>query len=122
MANKGPINKVTFELKFEGTNHLKSWGNGIWVEGRTSTRMLRQMRVWRVGGLTKMSVWPKRVREEQKKTSDKELGERNAVRRDPAALIRTLTLMLRRWGQILAEEEPDVILCFKVTLAAVCGG
>ena len=53
---------------------------------------------------------------------DKELGERNAVRRDPAALIRTLTLMLRRWGQILAEEEPDVILCFKVTLAAVCGG
>lgn len=53
--------------------------------------------------------------------SDKELGERNAVRRDPASLIRTLTLMLRRWGQILAEEGPDVILCFKVTLAAVQG-
>lgn len=66
VANKGPINKVTFELKFEGTNHLKSWGNGIWVEGRTSTRMLRQTRVWRVEGLTKMSVWPKRVREGQK--------------------------------------------------------
>ena len=108
---------MTFELKFEGTNYLKSWGNGIWVEGRTSTRMRRQMGVWQRCQCGQIE----RERSE-KKTSDKELGERDEVRRDPAALIRTLTLMLRRWGQIQAEEGPDVILCFKVTLVAMCRG
>ena len=39
--------------------------------------------------------------------SGKELGERDEVM-EGAALIRTL--MLRRWGQIQAEEGPDVIL------------
>lgn len=41
--------------------------------------------------------------------SGKELGERDEVM-EGAAPIRTLTLMLRRWGQIQAEEGPDVIL------------
>ena len=51
--------------------------------------------------------------------SGEELGQRDEVFEE-AALIRTLTLMLWRWGQIQAEEGPDVILCFKATLAAVC--
>ena len=83
---------------------------------------------WGKWGFEELGVWQRcqcgqiEWERSERKTSDKEQGERDEVRRDPAALIRTLTLMLRRWGQIRAEEGPDVILCFKVTLVAVCRG
>lgn len=61
---------MTFEQRFERANGLESWGDGVRVEGRTSPRIPRLSRIWRVGGLAKTSG---------REAAHQELGERDEV-------------------------------------------